>query len=202
MGQACLNSWGFGRSSVRAWGLTLLVLSLPALAMGQSLGEAARQERERREKLRREGPPARVVTDEDLKTTKGRLANEPNAAEAKAAPDDAGRRKEEARRAPAARRIDSSRTESEQKEAYWRARAGAARDRLRAAERRYMDLDRMIRFGQPEGHDENGRSYIYSQQRMKALADEAEAELATARKALEDLEAEARHAGALPGWLR
>jgi hypothetical protein len=183
----------------RTWGLALLVLALPALTLGQSLGQAARKERERRDRLRREGPPARVISEEDLKATKGRLANDADASESQANPEDEDH-KDEARRPPAVP-IDSSQVERE-KEAHWRARAAQARRRLAQAEARYRELDRMIRFGQPWTVDEDGIRRIYSQQRMKAFADEAEAEVAKARKALEDMEEEARHAGALPGWLR
>jgi len=60
----------------------------------------------------------------------------------------------------------------------------------------------MIRIGQPAMYDENGKRVIYSMQRMKSMADEAQAELEAAKQALDALLDEARRAGALPGWLR
>ena len=60
----------------------------------------------------------------------------------------------------------------------------------------------MIRLGQPAKYDENGRRVIYSIHQMKAMADEAAAEIRQAQEALDDLLDEARRAGALPGWLR
>src|SRR3954470_23121343 len=40
-----------------------------------SLGEAAKKEAERREKARKAGPPTRALTEEDLASAKGTLAN-------------------------------------------------------------------------------------------------------------------------------
>jgi hypothetical protein len=188
---------------MRAWGLTslIVILALPAITLGQSLAEAARKERDRRDKLTTAGHHSRVITDEELKATKGRLANDPGASEPEAtARTEDG--KMGASRPAVASLPDSSEAERQRKEQHWRSRAAAARRRLALAEQRYQDLDRMIRIGQPPMYDENGRRYIHSRERMKALADEAEANLAEARKALEDLEDQARRAGALPGWLR
>jgi hypothetical protein len=186
---------------MRTWGWIFCLLALPALASGQSLAETAQKERQRREKLHKEGVAARTVTDDDLSSAKGELANQPGAAESEAekpaerkASESAGRSEDSARRA--------EENERKRKESYWRTRAAEARRRLAVAEARYRDLDRQIRIGQPLRYDENGRRTIYSQQQMKEMADEAEAELAEAKQALDDLLEAARHAGALPGWLR
>jgi hypothetical protein len=50
--------------------------------------------------------------------------------------------------------------------------------------------------------DESGRVSILSPQQMKEMADRAEAEVAEAKKALDDLHEEARRARVPPGWLR
>ncbi len=178
----------------------MLLLALPSLTLGQSLADAARKEKERRDQARRTGGPTRVIPEEELKTTKGHLANEPAPSESPAdqSPEE---KRTRASKPPSPPPVDSSQ-EQKQKEAYWRTRSAEARPRLAAAEERYGDLDRMIRIGQPAMYDKNGRRYIVSQQRMKATADEAEAEVANAKKALEELEDEARRAWALPGWLR
>jgi hypothetical protein len=183
---------------MRSLGLALCLLALPALAVGQSLGEVARKERERREKLEKEGKAARTLTEEDLASAKGGLANEP---------DPSAGETEEPQRTPRPSKARASRGRSAapaaaSQEEYWRGRVGQARNRVEQAERRYRSLDRMIRIGQPARYDENGKRVIHSQQRMKAMADEAEADLRDAEKALEDLLEEARKAGALPGWLR
>lgn len=106
-----------------------------------------------------------------------------------------------------ASKLPSSRPDAEagaapSSEAYWRARAAAARARVQDAQDRYDALDRMIRLGQPETYDENGKATMLSPQTMKRLADAAQADLAAARKTLEDLADEARREGAQPGWLR
>lgn len=46
--------------------LTVLLLLLPALALGQSLGEVAKKEKERRERNKREGRTVIVVSEEEL----------------------------------------------------------------------------------------------------------------------------------------
>lgn len=46
--------------------LTALLILVPAIALGQSLGELAKKEKERREKNKREGKTARVISEEDL----------------------------------------------------------------------------------------------------------------------------------------
>lgn len=46
--------------------LTVLLLLVPALALGQSLGEVAKKEKERRERNKREGRKVIVVSEEEL----------------------------------------------------------------------------------------------------------------------------------------
>jgi hypothetical protein len=162
------------------------LVALPMVVAGQSLGDAARKENDRRERLHKAGVTSRTFTEGDLATTKGRLANDPR--EQTAAPandavsDDSGRR--------------------EKQERYWRARAAEARARVEAARQRNDALQSMIRLGQPGRYDANGRRVIYSLHRMKSMADAAAAELAAAEAAFENLLEEGRRAGALPGWLR
>jgi len=88
------------------------------------------------------------------------------------------------------------------KEEYWRGRFAEASSRVEDAQRRLDAFLRMISIGQPAHYDANGRRVIYSIHQMKAMADAASAELASARTALESLKEEGRRAGALPGWLR
>ena len=56
---------------------SLLLLAVPGLALGQALGEAARREGEKREKRPRTQASSRPLTEADLESTKGPLANEP-----------------------------------------------------------------------------------------------------------------------------
>jgi hypothetical protein len=186
-----------------AWHASWLLLILPRLCAGQSLGDAAQKEHQRREKLGKTEGPSRIIKDEDLAANKGKLANE-----ADAAPEPAleGEDPEPARERPAPTGFHLPEGPDAMPpaggEGYWRGRVGEARGRVERAQRRHDSLERQIRFGQPDMYNENGQQVIYSIYQMKAKADEADAELGAAQKALEDLYTEARRAGALPGWLR
>lgn len=58
--------------------VVLGLLAVSECAWGQGLGDAARREKERREKAHQGEPPAKVVTDEELKNNRGALANDPS----------------------------------------------------------------------------------------------------------------------------
>jgi len=174
------------------------LLALPMLAEAQSLGDAAKKERERRAKVKDSGA-AKTVTDEELVTNKGSLANDakPVAAEKTAARQPAGG-------VTAALETDApvSRESAEAgKESYWKTQAQQARARIEQARSRYDAVQRMLRFG--SGHrDADGNLVIYSNQQLKVMGDKAEAELKAAEAAFERLVDDGRRAGALPGWFR
>ena len=188
--------------SFRAGWLLSIVVVVPALAAAQSLGEVAKKEQERRDRLRQKGVHSRPLTEEDLATTKGTVANEPTTGTTastdgdKANGDDAGAASgggllEVVNDAPA-----------RSGEAYWRGRAARGRARVLAAQRRLDALQLMIRFGQPAAFDENGKRVMYSVHQLKGKADQAAADLAAARQAVEDVLEEGRRSGAPPGWFR
>lgn len=52
-----------------------LLVSLPALGLGQSLTDVAKQEKERRKKIKESGTETRVITDRELSSNPGRIAN-------------------------------------------------------------------------------------------------------------------------------
>jgi len=174
-----------------------LLFALPGgLAAGQSMGEAAKKERERREKVRQAGGAASAtVGDDQLAANKGALAND-----TKQAPATAGGEKSQANQ-PEKGGAPPSKADQDA-EAYWRGRVAVYRARVAEAQRRYDALDRMIRVGQGGSSDENGVRRIYSAQDMKLMADSAQADVAKAKAALEALAEEGRRAGALPGWFR
>lgn len=180
------------RSSIAL--LCMLVLSAPAGA--QSLGDVARKERERRDKLGQTEAPSRTVTDEDLASNKGTLANDPRAAPAQT------REGEDKEASDRERRPVTDTTPPANGEDYWRGRVAEARGRVEEARQRHDSLQLQIRIGQPAQYDANGGRVMYSLHQMKERADAVEAELRAAETALEDLYQEARRAGALPGWLR
>ena len=184
---------------MRLWCAAACLVALPVFADGQSLGEAARKERERREKMREAGESARPLTEEDLATTKGTLANDPTAQPATTvAPQTAGTPSASGLMRPPIPAGPSPETQEE----YWRRRVGQARARVEQARSRHDALQRMIHIGQGGTYDANGRRVIYSIHQMKTLADAAAAELAAAQAALEGVLEEGRRAGVQPGWLR
>ncbi len=171
----------------------LSLLLLPAVALPQSLGDAAKKEEERRQAARaRGGSAAAVVTEKELKASKGETLSTPGGATRTGRPTTSTRD----------RSLDADAEQRAKSEASWRQRVAAARARVEAAQALYDALDRAIRLGQAGERDGNGQILIYSAQSMKAMADAAQAEVAAAKKALDDLLEEARRAGALPGWLR
>ncbi|MGH9460661.1 MAG: hypothetical protein ACRD1X_05560, partial [Vicinamibacteria bacterium] len=53
----------------------LLLLAIPALGAGQSLSELAQKEKERRKKNKETGAEVQVITDRELVSNQGRIAN-------------------------------------------------------------------------------------------------------------------------------
>jgi hypothetical protein len=181
--------------TVRSWALTLGLVALSAHVFGQGLGDAARQEREQRKKTTSR---AKVVTEVELAANDGQLANDPGQSDPLPPPE---ARQTERPPEPELPGVDILPATMSQEE-YWRARAREARHRLAMARRRYEAIDREIRIGQPARYGKDGRRFIYSIHTLKAVADEAEAAVRAAEKALKELHEEGRRAGALPGWLR
>jgi len=182
-----------------AGGLALLLAFGPG-ASGQSLGEAARKEKDRREKA---GPTGPAFTDEDLRGyAEGGAAGptKPPAGEKTSTE----KSKKEGPAAGAGGAGD---------EAYWRARAKAARAAIAAAEARVAKAEVALRDAPAAGirQPQPGDAVAQVPPPVVTDADQrgAEAALAAARSELErakkagnDLEEEARRKGALPGWLR
>jgi hypothetical protein len=181
--------------------LLVVAVAVPAAAFDApaSLADAAKKEAERRDKARKAGAPTRPLTEEDLASAKGTLASTP-AGKGNPAPAPAGSKDHPAVRV--SEMPEPAPAEAARGEDYWRGRVGAARARVERAQRRLEMLQGLIRFGQVGQAGENGRIKIYSAQDMKAMADAAEAELASAQAGLESVLEDGRRAGALPGWLR
>jgi hypothetical protein len=57
----------------------LVALLLPACLLGQSLGEVAQKEKERRKQVEAAASPAPVFGNDSLATTKGQIASDPGA---------------------------------------------------------------------------------------------------------------------------
>jgi len=164
------------RSLVR---LVVLAL-LPTLASGQSLGEAARKEKERRKKNEETGVKARSFTDADVRT----VPASPSPAPGKAAARRSGRAPEEG----AVSTSDDVRLEQEEA---WRGRFSAARARVESAQAYVERLER-------EWFLPGSRSVGFLQGEKRKAQDALEA----ARKALADLEERARRENVPAGWQR
>ena len=68
----------------------LLLLAIPALGLGQSLSELAQQEKERRKKNKESGSDVQVITDRELASNQGRIANPPSSTPPAEGTDTAG----------------------------------------------------------------------------------------------------------------
>jgi hypothetical protein len=161
-----------------AWLAVPLGLALAQGALGQSLGDAARREKERRAKVAKTA--AHSYTDADL-PSHGRT--EPGA-EASASPSPSP---SPAASASPAEDESVARRRNEQE---WRRRFAAARARLQAAEAAAWRTVVEVVYV-------NG---IPMQQRARKFVETDD--LIAARKALEDLEEEFRRTGLPPGWSR
>lgn len=150
--------------------LAVLLATAPALATGQSMAEAARKERERREKAagQKDSQKEQAYTNSDLATAGGgsgtaNILSGPSPAAA--APSAATPSLAEARAAAEARAggpatasttgLPSIRpTSGAGGQAYWRSRAAGLRQRVSAAQVRLTAADRAMAeftFGPPEG---------------------------------------------------
>jgi DNA repair exonuclease SbcCD ATPase subunit len=188
----------------------LLIMAMPVVSPAQSLGEVAKKEEEKQEKKKKSGkPPAKVkvYTDEDLKKARESetgaltvLPENPNleAASSASSTDDDEVVSGEGRPAGGRRRT----------EAYWRGRATRLREAVDEADGKVRDLESRISAIRNDMNPVNTQDPNRLQSRDRELReamdslDAARREAETARKALADLEEEARRAGAMPGWLR
>jgi hypothetical protein len=154
----------------------LACFSVPSLVLGQSLGDAAQKEKERRKKTDTKASPAPVFTNESLGTTKGQLANDPNAPPP-----------------PQDRLLGPESGDSKQEEASWRQRVAAAQARLTKAKQHNEESQRRVVVPH--------MGYV-PLQNAQAQAESAKAELDKAQQALDELLEAARRANVPPGWLR
>ncbi len=169
-----------GRMTVLVMALSLL----PAIDAGaQGLGDAAKKEKQRRERAASSG---KTYTQEDLKALPP-VANEGSSsaataseatAPAQAAPQPAGQ--------PAGSEVEKR----GQDEKAWRSRVAEARERVEVARKAYETVAAMNWAPEGEYVDFEG---------MKAAA---KGRYEAAQRTLDDLLEEARRANVPPGWLR
>jgi hypothetical protein len=173
---------------MKAAGMAVLLaagLGLAVAGMAQSLGDAARKEKERRAKQAKE--PARTYGDSDLETRKGDApppspaASPTSGASASPSPSPSGYKMPS---------IDEEAALRKKQEAEWRVRFANAREKVSVAEANgwYDAVETVFVSGIPV------------QQRVRKFQETDE--LRQARQDLADLEEEFRRTGLPPGWTR
>lgn len=177
-----------------AVGLTLMFVTSSAAA--QSLGDVARQEREKRAKETKK--PVKVVTNEDFPT--------PPPAESAASETPASESaKPPAEETPAAPAAEESKPEDKQKTRdYWQGRFRTAKQKIADAEemqRLTEDELSLLQIQQARELSPDTQSDLEAQVKAKqAELGTRRATTAKARKALEDLEKEFKESGAPEDW--
>lgn len=179
--------------------LTVVVLAmlLPSLVLGQSLGDAARKEKERRQKNEEAGVKTRVVTEDELLSGDGQLANDPDEEGMyEPAPDGSLAR-------GAVSKADKAGVQRQSDETSWRDRKARAVARAESARKKHEMYSEMwlAPAGEYYVNRKTGKR-IDSVGELQKLTAAAKAELDAAQKALDDLEERARRANVPPGWLR
>ncbi|HEY2940869.1 MAG TPA: hypothetical protein VGN09_00410 [Vicinamibacteria bacterium] len=195
---------------VKVVAILALLVGLPLLAQSQSLGEVAKREQEKQEKKKKSGKPpttVKVYTEEDLKKAResesGALTVLPENGNFEAAPatssDDDEVVTGEGGRIPGGRKRN---------EAYWRGRTTQLREAAAEADSKVKELEARIAALRNDMSPTNVQDPNRLQSRDRELReamdslDATRTAAETARKALADLEEEARRAGVPPGWVR
>jgi hypothetical protein len=195
--------------------LLLVGLSLPLVSEAQSLGAAAKKERERRDKNKKEGVVAREFSEEEVfgeKEEEGASdgeSGEPAAAEdgeSSGAPPSGGVEAVipgvDPNLEDPAERYERESRERRRSEAEWRSKAASARSRIDGARQRVQFFEG-LHLGPNEYYvDENGRTVVESVEQLQQMTREAKAELAAAERDWKQIQDEARRSGIPPGWLR
>ena len=173
----------------------LLVLGFAARAGAQSLADVARKEEERRKNA---PEPAKVYTNKDLA---GTPAPAPPAGAAEAA-----KKAEPAKTEPAKDDKDTKDKEPPKDKAYWAGRVKALHDQLERDTTFADALQSKINALTTDfvNRDDPAQRGVIERDRQKAIAQQAKLKQAVIddKKAIADLEEEARRAGVPPGWLR
>lgn len=193
-------------------GLLVVAFAAPLLAQTAppSLAEVAKKEAERRAGLK---GPAKVYTNDDLKKAP---ALPPSAApatadqkteDAKAGDKKADDKKADDTKADAKDAKEGDKPDTEQKgEDYWRPRMTQAREELRRNEMFLDALQSRVNALSAEfsSRDDPYQRAQIADDRQKALAelDRVKDQIEKDKKAISDIEEEARRAGVPAGWIR
>ena len=177
----------------------LLVLGFAGHAGAQSLGDVAKKEEERRKKA---PEPAKIYTNKDLGTVPASSPAPPPAAGASAAAKPAEPAKDE----KDAKDKDAKDKEPPKDKAYWAGRLKGLQDQLERDATFADALQSKINALTTDfvNRDDPAQRAVLERDKQKALAQltKLKQSVITDKKAIADLEEEARRAGVPPGWLR
>jgi len=179
-----------------AFGVCAAVLMASAAALAQSLGDVAKKEEERRKTV----PAAKVYTNKDLGSVPASTPPPPPATAEGASekpPSTAADKKDEAK--------DKDKEPAKDK-AYWASRKKSLQDAL-DRDQTYADaLQSRINALSTDvvNRDDPAQRAVLERDRQKAVAElqRLTKQIQDDKKALADLDEEARRAGVPPGWLR
>jgi hypothetical protein len=172
--------------------LILAGMGISAPLRAQSLADVAKKEEERRKKL---PAPAKVYTNKDLTAVP---AGTPVSPPATATEPPAA--------APAAADTPKEDKGPVKDQAYWSGRRKALQDKLDRDASYLLALQTRVNSLAADfvNRDDPAQRAVIERERLKAVADLArlQQDITNGKKALADLDEEARRAGVPPGWLR
>ena len=182
---------------MRRMAIVFVLLALPVGAGDESMGDAARKARERREKNAKEGVKAHSYTQDDVKKAPP-LANDPSKP-----PASSGSSSSSASRPTSGGSSSASGSSSGgQSESAWRGRLAEARQHVETARKEYEYWSGYTMVPGEILVDEKDRPVITTIEQLQGRTAAAKKSLEGAEKALANLEEEARKASVPPGWLR
>ena len=191
--------------------LLLACLSFPLVCAGQSLGNVAKKERDRRDKNKKEGVAAREFSEEEVFGEKEEeKAPEGEAGEETEPSDGPSSKADETAVIPGVDptleddgdRFEKEGRERQRGEAEWRSKVSNARARIVEARKAVQFFEELSLPPNSRYVDAHGNTVIDSVEHLQRLTREAKEELAAAELDLKQIQDDARRAGIPPGWLR
>jgi hypothetical protein len=187
---------------MRAHHFTVAVAALllfAAAAQAQSLAELARKEEERRKNV---PEAAKVYTNKDLNAAPAPSTPPPAASSAADAAKDAGKEKD----AKDVKEKDANGKEIVKGKAYWAGRLKTLQDQVDQSSTYVEAIQTRINALSTDfvNRDDPAQRTVIERDRQKAVAELARLKqtIVDGKKAIANLEEEARRAGVPPGWLR
>ena len=187
--------------------LLLVCLSVPLVSAGQSLGNVAKKERERRDRNKKEGVAAREFSEEEVfgekeeeKAPEGEAGEETESSDGPS--DEAVIPGVDQKLDEDGDKFERESRERKRSEADWRSKASNARARIADARKAVQFFEEL--YLPPNGRyvDVNGNTVIESVDHLQRLMREAKEELAAAELDWKEIQDEARRTGIPPGWIR